>query len=81
MCIPLVDLVTTKLLEVALNMTDKGDVHDDGADEHDQRQREHKHGEHHGPQRDLFVDKVIARADNVVPVKEGRVQVVVEGLV
>ena len=81
MYIPLVDLVTAKLLEVALDMTDKGDVHDDGADELDQRQRKHKHGEHHGPQRDLFVDIVVARAYNVVPVKEGGVQVVVEGLV
>jgi hypothetical protein len=35
--IPLVDLVAAKLLEIALDMTDEGDVHDNGADEHDQR--------------------------------------------
>lgn len=71
--IPLVDLEAAKLFEVALDMTDEGNIHDDSTDEHDQRQRKHKHGEHHGPQRDLLVDEVVARANNMVPVKERRV--------
>jgi len=81
--VPLIDLVATILLEVSLNMTDQRDVHEDGCDQHQERERKHDYCENHSAQGDLFDDG--GTVQDFVPLEEGRrlvpVHFAVKGLV
>lgn len=45
--LPLINLVATKLFEVASDMADQGYVQDDSTDEHDQRDCKHEDRKEH----------------------------------